>query len=130
MSDQSNSGEGVELLCGYSTKKVMASAGLALVLHVVVIAGYVVLGSSKKLKTAETADAKPVAEKSKTDAKPGTKDDKAPTPAKNDKPGEKESVKTEDGKKSIEEKKNTEVAAPNEIPKAPDNDLDDIIKRK
>src|SRR5438105_1174646 len=86
MSDQSNSGEGVELLCGYSTKKVMASAGLALVLHVVVIAGYVVLGSSKKLKTAETAEAKPAVEKAKPDGKPGTKDDKAPSTSKTDKP--------------------------------------------
>jgi hypothetical protein len=37
---------------------------------------------------------------------------------------------SDEPKKSIEEKKNTEVAAPNEIPKSPDNDLDEIIKRK
>ena len=127
--------EGTELLSGYSTKKVVASVALACVLHVVVLTGYIILGSSKKPKA--TAEAKPEEkgktpdEKSKSPAPVNDeKLEKPPTTSQIDSKNPDKDSKPGDSKKSPEEKKNSEVAAPNEIPKSPDGDIEDIIKRK
>jgi hypothetical protein len=113
---------------GYSSKQVITAVMLAFVLHGSILAGYFVLGSAKKPqgKVAASGDRdkkdgdKNIPAKATGDGKPGEKTDDASKPAETP-------AKTTP---NPDVPKNSDTAKPGDVPKAPDGDIDAILKAK
>lgn len=110
---------------GYSSKQVITAIVLAFVLHGSILAGYFVLGGEKKshTKAAPTDKDKKDGDKN-TAAKPG--DGKPAEPADGVAKTNEAPVRTTPNPDT----KNADVAKPSELPKAPDSDIDSILKAK